>query len=69
MELVHLTVVPNPVEAELTRSLLRTEGIESMQRKTNFGAGASDGAYGGQHEILVKASDLETARALIGEAK
>lgn len=67
MELVRLTVVANPVDAELIRSLLRTEGIESMRKQTDFGAGSMDGFSGGQQEILVHESDLETARALIAE--
>jgi hypothetical protein len=65
-ELVRLTVVPNEPQAEIIRQLLATEGIESMQRPTDFGAGAFDGwSPGGQREILVAASDLESARELI----
>jgi hypothetical protein len=68
VELVRLTVVRNEVEAEQVRSILRFEGIESMQRATDFGAGSLDGiaAYA-EREILVRPSDLETARALIAE--
>jgi Putative prokaryotic signal transducing protein len=65
-ELARLTVVANEAEAELIRSLLRTEGIESTQRKTDYGAGATDAlGSGGAHEVLVRASDLEAAQALI----
>ena len=65
-ELVRLTVVPSEPEAELLRGLLATEGIESIQRPTDFAAGALDGwAAGGAREILVHARDLETARELI----
>jgi len=67
MELVRLTLATNPAEAELIRSLLQTEGIESMRRQTDFGAGTMDGFSGGQQEILVEPSDLESARALIAE--
>jgi Putative prokaryotic signal transducing protein len=64
--LVRLTVVPNEPEAELIRQLLATEGIESMQRPTDFAAGAFDGwSPGGQREILVAPPDLERARELI----
>ena len=51
----------------MIRSLLRTEGIESMTRKTDLAAGASDAAYSfvGPFEILVGARDLETARELL----
>jgi hypothetical protein len=66
VELVRLTVVPSEPEAELLRGLLATEGIESIQRPTDFAAGALDGwAAGGAREILVHAGDLETARELI----
>ena len=67
-ELVRLTIVPNEVEAEVVRALLQTERIESMQRPTDFGAGALDGwAAGGAREILVRAADLDAARELIAE--
>ncbi len=51
----------------MVRSLLSTAGIESMQRSTDFGAGALDGAASsaGPREILVHAGNLETARELI----
>ena len=65
-ELVRLTVVANEAEAELVRALLQTEGIGSMQRTTDFAAGALDGwAAGGAREILVRADDLDAARALV----
>ncbi len=67
-ELVSLTIVPNEAEAEMIRGLLATEGIESMQRKTDFAAGAWAGSpTGGPHEILVYAGDLERARGLIAD--
>jgi Putative prokaryotic signal transducing protein len=65
-ELVRLAVVPNETEAELMRGLLATEGIDSMQRPTDFAAGALDGwAAGGAREVLVRAADLGAARELI----
>ena len=66
-DLVRLVVVANELEAEMVRSLLSTAGIESMQRYTDFGAGAFDGmpSSGGPREILVHESDLGTARELI----
>ena len=65
-DLVRLTVVANETEAELLRALLATEGIESMQRVTDFAAGALDGwAAGGAREILVRAGDLDGARKLV----
>jgi len=67
-DLVRLRVVANELEAEMVRSLLSTAGIESMQRYTDFAAGAFDGmpSGGGPREILVHASDLEAARVLVG---
>jgi hypothetical protein len=66
-ELVRLTIVASGPEAELVRGLLATEGIESMQRPTDFAAGALDGwAAGGAREILVRQADLEAARELVG---
>ena len=68
-ELVRLTVVSNEIEADQIQALLNFENIESMQRLTDKGAGAvaGSGAMAGSREILVKAEDLENARAIIGE--
>jgi hypothetical protein len=67
-DLIPLTVVANETEAEMVRNLLATEGIESMQRVTDFAAGALDGwAAGGAREILVRAEDLDAARELVGD--
>ena len=65
MGLVRLTVVANLVEAQMIESLLSTEGIESLRKQTNFGAGSMDGWSGGQQEILVNSEDLEAARELL----
>ena len=67
MTLVRLTLAANPPEAELIRSLLQTEGIESLRKQTDFGAGTMDGFSGGQQEILVRPEDLERARELIAD--
>ena len=65
-EAVPLTVVANEVEAEVIRGLLATEGIESSHRPTNFGAGSTDGfTPAGEREILVRADQLEEAKALL----
>lgn len=67
-QIVRLTVVANEVEAEVILSLLRTEGIESTQQMTNYGAGGIDAVgSGGPREILVRAEDLERATELIAE--
>jgi Putative prokaryotic signal transducing protein len=66
MDPVPLTVVGSEAEAEVIRGLLATEGIESMHRPTNFGAGATDGfTPAGEREILVRPEQLEEARALL----
>jgi len=67
MTLVRLTLAANPPEAELIRSLLQTEGIESLRKQTDFGAGTMDGFSGGQQEILVRPEDLERARELVAD--
>ena len=68
-ELVRLTVVSNELEAEQLRSLLRFEGMESIQRLTDFGSGTVDAGTSsyGAREVLVRAEDLERARELLRE--
>jgi hypothetical protein len=68
-ELVTLTIVANEIESSQIQQLLKFENIESMQRPTDTGAGSigGSGAMSGSREILVKAEDLETAKAIIGE--
>jgi hypothetical protein len=69
VELVLLTIVLNEIEADQVQSLLKFEGIESMQKPTDVGAGSigGSGAMSGSREILVKQEDLERARAIIGD--
>jgi hypothetical protein len=64
-ELVRVTLAANPAAAEAIRGLLQTEGIESLRRQTDFGAGTMDGFSGGEQEILVRPEDLEKAKALL----
>jgi hypothetical protein len=66
-ELVRLTVVADEFAAETIRSLLRTEGIDSIQEKTDLAAGMADASASafGPREILVRPEDLERARELI----
>ena len=66
-ELVRLTLASNPAAAEAIRGLLETEGIESVRRQTDFGAGTMDGFSGSQQEILVRPADLERARELVAD--
>jgi len=67
MALVRLVLVANEVEAETIAGLLRTEGIDSVHRFTDVGAGAGDATgSGGPREVLVEAEDLERARELVG---
>jgi hypothetical protein len=64
--LVRLTIASSEFEAEAIRGLLATEGIESMQRTSDFSAGSLEGwSPGGAREILVRPEDLETARELV----
>jgi hypothetical protein len=64
-DLVRVTLAANPAAAEAIRGLLETEGIQSVRRQTDFGAGTMDGFSGGEQEILVRAEDLERARELV----
>jgi putative signal transducing protein len=64
-ELVRVTLAANPAEAETIRGLLQTEGIESLRRQTDFGAGTMDGFSGGEQEVLVRPEDLERAKELL----
>jgi hypothetical protein len=67
MSLVRLMVVGNEVEAETIAGLLRTEGIESVHRFTDAGAGAGDATgSGGPRELLVAPEDLDRALELVG---
>jgi hypothetical protein len=65
-DLVVLEAVSTVMEAELICGLLRNEGIECLDRPTNFGAGANDGWPGaGSREIVVRSEDLEKARSVL----
>ena len=66
-EPVHLTIAPNEIAAGAIVALLETEGIESIQRKTDFAVGVTDASTSsfGPREILVRPEDLERARELI----
>jgi 5,10-methenyltetrahydromethanopterin hydrogenase len=63
-----LTIVPNEFSAETIIALLQTEGIESVQKKTDLAAGMADASSSafGPREVLVRPEDLERARDLIG---
>lgn len=69
-ELVRLTIVPDEFAAETIIALLKTEGIESIQRKTDLAAGMADASASafGPREVLVRPEDLDLARALIDES-
>jgi hypothetical protein len=66
-DVVHLTVVSNEVEAELLCSRLRHRGIKCLHRTTPFAAGVGEGLPGmaGPREVLVRATDLRSARELL----
>jgi Putative prokaryotic signal transducing protein len=66
-ELVRLTIVPDEFAAETIVALLQTEGIDSIQQKTDLAAGMADASASafGPREILVREEDLERSRDLI----
>lgn len=66
-ELVRLTVVPDPGEAEVICSLLRSEAIDFTRSPlpTAFSEG---GGIGGWTEIFVRDIDLPRAQELIATA-
>jgi hypothetical protein len=69
-EPVRLTIVSNEPEAELACGLLRAQGIECMHRITNlaFGSGGEVPSSGaGPRELLVRAADLDVARAVLAD--
>src|SRR5437764_7270649 len=60
VELVRLTVAGSQAEAQMICALLKTAGIEALQRQTDAAAGARDGfPVGGASDVLVSADDLE----------
>jgi hypothetical protein len=65
-DLACLTVVQTQTEAELLCNLLRIEGIGCVERATNYGA-ALELPQAGPREVLVAPSDLDRARALLGD--
>jgi Putative prokaryotic signal transducing protein len=66
-EPVVLDVVGSEQEAEVISGLLRSEGIESAVRRTDFAAGMADGfpSAAGPREIVVHARDLVRAREIL----
>ena len=67
---VVVKVVSDEPEAEVVCGLLRSAGIECGYRDTDaIDTPLEDFTAAGPREILVHASDLEAARALLGEAE
>jgi Putative prokaryotic signal transducing protein len=67
---VVLKVVPDEPEAEIVCGLLRSAGIACGYRDTEaIDSPLEDFIAAGSREILVNASDLETARALLAEGE
>lgn len=61
-----LTVVADEPEAEIVCGLLRSAGLECGYRDTEaIDSPLEDFTAAGRREILVHASDLEAARALL----
>jgi hypothetical protein len=67
---VVVKVVSDEPEAEILCGLLRSAGIECGYRETDaIESSLEDFAAVGPREILVHQSDLEAARALLGEGE
>ncbi len=62
-----LTVVPNYWDAEMLRSALRSERIESFTKLSDVAAGAwgAPGLGGGPLEVWVSVEDLDRAREVL----
>lgn len=69
-DVVRVTTVPGEAEAEVLCGLLRSEGIECAHRQTAEEDSPFEGiATDGIREILVRPSDLERAREILGPAE
>ena len=65
-----LKVVSDEPEAEIVCGLLRSAGLECGHRETDaIDAALEDFTPAGPREILVHASDLDAARALLGDVE
>ena len=64
-EPVPVTTVADELEADVVCGLLRSAGLECGFRGTTADDSAFEGIGGGRVEILVHASDLETAREIL----
>ena len=66
---VVLKIVADETEAEILCGLLRSAGLECGYRDTDaIDSALEDFTAAGPREVLVHASDLEAARALLAEA-
>jgi hypothetical protein len=67
---VVLMVVSGEPEAEVVCGLLRSEGIDCSYRDTEaIDSPLEDFIAAGPREIVVKATDLEAARDLLGQSE
>ena len=67
---VRLTTVSDEIEAETLCEFVRSAGIGCGHRPTDETDSLVEGfGSGGPHEILVRESDLESARALLADAR
>ncbi|HZO06795.1 MAG TPA: DUF2007 domain-containing protein [Solirubrobacterales bacterium] len=68
VELVKVALVPNPVEAEMVRGLLESEGIPVLLEEAGTSPGAKNGPrliFGGPQRVMVHAHRADEARALL----
>jgi hypothetical protein len=69
-ETVVVKVVDDEPEAQIVCGLLRSNGIECGYRDTEqIESSLEDFTASGPREIFVRPSDLEAARALLGEGE
>jgi hypothetical protein len=70
VDVVPLTVVGTELEAEMLCGMLRTNGVECSQQRTDRSAAVFAGTLGGAGpiEVLVGEADLERARELLASS-
>lgn len=63
-----LVTAPNEIEASLIAGRLRDAGIPVMLRPGGPGLGAWASAFSFEHGVYVRATDLDRARDVLGDA-
>lgn len=69
-DFVVVETVPTAMEAGLICGILRNEGINCLDRPTNFSAGANDGwASSGWREVVVRGEDADQAGKVLKQQR